>query len=135
MTNFFLYIAWIILYGLCAGLGCIGAPTGWLYGLCIAASILFFLPPALLLHRADKRSDRKTITKILFISLAWLTVTLLLIICNILSIGASELAGTILHYLLVVCTAPMICGQIWLLIIFFWACLMSASIKLLKKTK
>ena len=135
MTNFFLYIAWLILYGICAALGCIAAPTGWLYGLCILCGIAFFLPPAVLLYRASKTGERKTPARILTISLIWLAVTPIMIISNILSVSVSELAGTILHYLLVVLTVPMVTVQFWVLGIFLWACLMVVSIRLLKKRK
>lgn len=135
MTNLILYITWFILYGLCAALGCIAAPTGLLYGLCIVSALLFFLPPAILLHRAKKISDRKAPKRILFISLTWLAVSLIMIIANILSVGATAQAGKTLHYLLVVLTAPMVCGQSWVLSIFLWACLMAVSVQLLKKKK
>ena len=135
MTNLFLFIAWCVLYVLCAGLGCIAAPTGLIYGLCILASLLFFVPPAILLHRAIKTGDQRTVKHIVRISVIWLIVTPMMIICNFLSVGASALAGTILYYLMIVATSPMICGQIWVLSIFLWACLLMAGLQFLRKKK
>ena len=50
MNNKILFALWGVLFILCAGLGFLPEATGWT----TAAAILFFLPPALLLHKGDK---------------------------------------------------------------------------------
>ena len=133
MTNFFLYIAWLILYGLCAALACIPSSTGVLYGICILCGLLFYVPPTILVHRASKQGDKKTLRTVFFISIAWLVMAMIMIVCNILSVGATELAGTVLHYLMVVLTVPMVTLQFWVVAIFLWACLMVVCFQQLRK--
>jgi hypothetical protein len=41
--------------------------------------------------------------------------------------------GNLLHILLIIVSAPMVCGQYWVLSLFLWACLMIWAQKLLKK--
>ena len=136
MGNTFLYIAWGVLYGVCAGLGLISGAEGAARVLMILFGLLFFVPPFLLLRQAGRQGNRKALKLIRGLSLAWLIVTPVLIIVNILSVSFSALAGTVLYYLLVLLTAPMVCGQIPIVSIFLWAILMAASwMKLSKKPK
>ena len=93
-----------------------------------AAAVLFFLPPAWLLYRAD----RETAQLIRNLSALSLGVTLVTLILNFVLAVSSEFLGTVLHYILVVVSAPMICSGYWVLSLFLWACLLMAS---LKKTK
>ena len=123
-----LFVLWGVLFILCAGLGFIPAPAGALKGLMTALSVLFFLPPALLLWK----TDRETAILIRNLSLLSLGVTLVTLILNFVLAVSSEFLGTVLHYVLVVVSAPMICSGYWVLSLFLWACLLMAS---LKKTK
>lgn len=131
MVNTFLYIIWALAYLICGALGAL-LPGHWVG---IPASILFFLPPAILLYRAKISGDLKTIRNIRVLSLVWLGTTALLLILNILSVALSAMAGDILYYTMVILTSPMVCGQYWLLSIFLWACLQTVCAKLQKQTK
>ena len=55
-----------------------------------------------------------------------------LILNFVLAVG-SETLGDVLHSVLTIVSAPMICSGYWVLSLFGWACLLMVSIKLLKK--
>ena len=124
-----LFVLWGILFILCAGLGFIPAPAGAMKGLMTALSVLFFLPPALLLYRAD----RETAMLIRNLSLLSLGVTLVTLILNFVMAVSSEFLGNVLHYILVIVSSPMVCSGHWAMSLFLWACLLMVSRSLLKK--
>ena len=119
------YIAWGVLYLLGAIFPFIPEPE-WLG---ILTCLLFFVPPAVLLYR------RESIRLIRNISIGWLSATVFLLVLNILSVTMTELAGTVLYYMMAVISSPMLCGGNWLVSMFCFACLLIVSQKLLKKTK
>lgn len=129
MKKSILYPLWGVLFILCAGLGFIPAPEGILSALLTAASVLFFLPPTLLLLTASKQGDRDTRQLIRNLSLASLSLTLLLLIANFSLALRSEALGTFLHYALTIVSAPMVASGHWALSLFLWACLLMASWK------
>ncbi len=135
MSNTFLYIAWGVLYAVCAGLGFIPSPDGVALGLMILFCLLFFLPPVILLRRAIQENNRKTLVLIRNLSLIWLITATVLLVLNILSVMFSALAGQVLYYFLILLTSPMICGQYWVLSLFLWACLLIVSWQQLRKIK
>ena len=120
----YIFIAWGVLYLLGAVFPFIPEPE-WLG---VLTSLVFFIPPALLLYR-----DRTTARLIRIFSITWLAVTVFLLVLNILSVSMTEMAGTALYYALAVLSSPMICGRNWLIALFGWACLLVVSSKILKK--
>lgn len=127
MKNKSLLAIWGIFYIICAGLGFIPEPEGTVRIFLTAISILFFVPPAILLFDAFSAGDEKTIRLIRLLSALSLALTLVLITANFLAaLGASWL-GTLLHILLVIGTAPMLCSNYWVLSLFLWAVLLVAS--------
>ena len=130
MNKKILFAIWGVLFLLCAGLGFIPEPQGAAKGLMTALSVLFFMPPAVLLYRCD----RDTSLLIRNLSLLSLGVTLVTLILNFILAVSSEFLGTVLHYILVVVSAPMICSGYWVLSLFLWACLLMASLKMQKKS-
>ena len=54
MNKKVLFVLWGVLFILCAGLGFMPEPQGALKILMTALSVLFFLPPAVLLYRSDR---------------------------------------------------------------------------------
>ena len=124
---------WGGLFVLCAGLGFIPEPEGAAAALLTVLSVLFFVPPALLLHQANKDADTHTIALIRNLSMLSLILTAVVLILNFLSATGGEFVGNVLHYLLVIVSAPMICSGYWALSLFLWACLLSISRKRLKK--
>ena len=127
MKNKSLLAIWGIFYIICAGLGFIPEPEGAVRIFLTAISILFFVPPAILLFDAFSAGDEKTIRLIRLLSALSLALTLVLLTANFLAaLGASWL-GTLLHILLVIGTAPMLCSNYWVLSLFLWAVLLVAS--------
>ena len=129
MNKKILAVLWGGLFIVCAGLGFIPEPEGTVQFLLTALSLLFFLPPALLLYRAD----RNTALLVRNLSLLSLGITLVTLILNFVLAVGSETLGNILHYILVVVSAPMVASGYWVLSLFLWACLLMVSLNILKK--
>ena len=127
MNNRFLFALWGALFILCAGLGFIPEPTGAVALLLTAVSVLFFLPPAVLVWQGRKAHDRALLALIRNLSIASLSLSVLLLIANFLTAFHSQLLGDILHGVLVVVSSPMICSGHWAMSLFFWACLLISS--------
>ena len=127
MKSQFLYALWGALFILCAGLGFIPEPAGVLRVLLTGLSILFFLPPAVLVWKGRREKDRMALSLVRNLSIASLSLSVLLIIANFLTVFRSELLGNILHGVLVVVSSPMICSGHWAMSLFFWSCLLIAS--------
>ena len=127
MKNQFLYALWGALFILCAGLGFIPEPAGALSALLTGLSILFFLPPAVLVWKGRREKDRQGLMLVRNLSIVSLGLSATLIIANFLVAFRSELLGDILHGVLVVVSSPMICSGHWAMSLFFWACQLIAS--------
>lgn len=123
MKKTFLYAAWCVLFLLCTVLGFVEEPSGWVRVLLTALSVLFFLPPALLVRSAKKEKDAATVALLGKLSVLSLGLTALLLVGNILSALGSETLGIFLHVLLTVVSCPMICSGYWFISLFLWACL------------
>ena len=118
---------WGIFYIICAGLGFIPEPEGAVRIFLTAISVLFFVPPAILLFDAFSAGDSQTIRLIRLLSALSLALTLVLLTANFLAALGSGWLGTLLHVLLVIGTAPMLCSNYWVLPLFLWAVLLVAS--------
>lgn len=130
-----LFALWGAFFILCAGLGFIPEPAGFLKGLLTALSVLFFLPAAVLLADAKRNRDRQTAVLIRNLSAGSLGLTLLVLVANFLSLGAGDAVGDGLYAVLVIVSSPMICSGYWLLSLFLWACLLVVSLDILKNKK
>ena len=135
MSKRILYIAWALMYALCAGLGFIPNPKGMTYAILFIVALLFFIPPAILTYRAIKNKDIPEIKRLRNISLIWLILTLILLALNFLSVMFTEAAGLFLQGCLTVLSSPMICGRVWVVSIFLWGCLLSATWQEMHKYK
>lgn len=135
MKKSILYPIWGGMFILCAGLGFIPAPEGVLSALLTAASVLFFVPPALLLYAAAKQGQRDTLKLIRNLSLVSLILTLILLVANFSLALRSETLGVFLHYALTIVSAPMVASGHWALSLFLWACLLMTSVRELKKCR
>ena len=130
-----LYALWGVLYIICGLLGFIREPNGFVTALLVLLAVGFFVPGAVLLYRGYKTRDPAKIKAICTISLAWLCMTLVLLVFNFLTAGATEVTGDMLYGFLVILSAPMYCGQAWVLSMFLWACLLMSGLSCLKKIK
>ena len=126
------FALWGGMFALCAGLGFIAEPVGLLKALMVLLSLGFFVPGFLLLRDARRRGDRNTLALIRNLAALSLLTTLILLIANFLSVMAGEILGSILYYVLIIVSAPMICSQYWAVSLFLWACLMIAAGRYLK---
>lgn len=122
-----LYLIWLGLYILCAGLGFIYERNVFLHILLSLAAVGFYIPGILILCRGIRCGDKKQICRIRRISLTSLLLTLLLIIANIAAVYASDTAGQILNVLLHLVSVPMACFYLRGIGLFFWACLFVSS--------
>ena len=103
MNKKVLFVLWGVLFILCAGLGFVPEPqSAWKVAMTVL-SVLFFLPPALLLYRAD----RDTVLLVRNLSALSLGVTLVVLILNFVLAVSSETLGNVLHYILVVVSCPL----------------------------
>ena len=130
-----LYALWGVLYIFCGLLGFIREPNGFLMAVLVLFAVGFFVPGAVLLYRGYREQNPGKIKIIRNISLIWLGMTLVLLVANFLTAGAAEITGDLLYGFLVILSAPMYCGQFWIMSLFFWACLLMASLSCLKKRK
>lgn len=133
MNNQKISMIWAFLYGACAALGFIPNPVGALSGFMIVLSVAFFIPPAVLVYRSIKNRDFLLLKKLRYLSLIWLGLTTVMVSLNFLSVEASEAAGKVLYWLLILVSSPMICSQTWIVPIFLWGCLLTVCLQYREK--
>lgn len=127
MRKKILYIVWACLYILCVGLGTLSKPGAFGTAVLVLIALGFFVPGVLLLVDAVKQQDQAGLLRIRVICLCSLVLTAVFLIANILSARASVQTGRVLHDLLQLVSAPMMCGQYWWISLFCWACLLMGS--------
>lgn len=122
-----LWLLWGVFYIICAGLGFIPEPSGMVRAMLFLLALLFFVPPAVLLHEARRAADRETLRRLRRIAAASLGLTLALLIGNILAALGGTALDTPLHIALGLVSAPMFCSNYWVVSLFLWAVLLMAS--------
>ena len=135
MKNDKLYMIWVGMFILCAILGFIPEPEGLLKALLVLSAALFFVPGGILVCRAAKAGDRKTLSAVRNLSALSLGATLVLLVINLMSVTAAEVVGDLLYGLLVIVSAPMVCSRYWAASMFAWACLLFVSLSQLSRIK
>ena len=128
MSAKLLYAVWGGLFILCAALGFIPEPSGAARGLLTALSVVFFLPPFLLLRKARQEGNRTAAALVRNLSAASLGLTLLVLVVSVLTAAGPELLGNVLHGMLVIISSPMVCSGYWVLSLFLWACVLMVSL-------
>ena len=127
MKTKILYLIWLCLYILCAGLGMI-AQRDLLGNLVLTLiSFIFFIPGIVLLYKGITEQDKKILKTVRSVSLISLLLTLSLIVLNILLVFSGEAAGQTLNDILILVSAPMFCCFVRGLSPFLWACLFISS--------
>ena len=129
MRNKNLWLVWLYLFGFGCVLGFVPNPTGLVKALLVLLAVGFFIPGGLLLHRADRR----TAGWIVFISAASLVLTTVSVILNFASVLMAKVWGTVLYIVMGIVSTPMLCGQIWIISLFGWACLLAVGVLKLSK--
>ena len=127
-----LFSLWAVLFILCAGCGFIPSPEGLSLTLMTVLSLIFFLPPAMILYDAGRSKDVSSLRLIRNLSALSLGCTLLLLVLNFLAAFSSGTLGSFLHYILIIVSSPMICSGHWAMSLFLWACLLTASVNFLR---
>lgn len=119
---------WGALYILCAALGFVTNATGGLKFALVLLSVLCFLPGAMLLAEGYRKGNRKTVMAVRWICLASLVLTVVLLVVFFLCAAfASEAVVDAVFVLLSLFSTPMMCAQYWVLSLFLWGCLLSAT--------
>ena len=126
-----IYVVWAVWYVICLCLSLGKTPIGWAKAPFVLVGLLFYVPPFYLLF-LDKK-NKKTVKLLRGISTASLVVFAVLYALNILSVNWSVTTGRVLYYLLAVFSAPILCGQFFVLGLFLWASSLWTCILLLKK--
>lgn len=121
-----LLFAWGGMFLLCTLLSLIPTPSAGLKTVMVILGVLFFVPPLLL----RLQNQPKTTRLLFYISLSSLILTFLTLLVSILSaIGSSETVGNILHYVLLVVSAPGTAIGSPAFSMFLWACLLFSCLK------
>ena len=128
-----LFIGWGMMYVTCASLSFVLNPPQVLLGFMVLLAVGFFIPPAVILYRAIPREHWAPVRFVRNLSLGILIATLVTLIANILSVGASRTVGDVLFGVLILASTPVVCGQSWVIGLFGWAMLWTVSRKALKK--
>ena len=128
MKKWILYGFWVVQFILCAILGLLYNVNAAGQVLQTVLGILFFVPPTVLLIDAIRSKDRAELMRIMIISGVSLVATLVMLIANVLSVGASEAVGLAFHYILAVVSTPMFCVRYWIVSLFLWACLLMGTL-------
>lgn len=127
-----LFALWGGFFIVCAGLGFIPERSGVPAFVLTAVSVAFFLPPAMLIYTAGKTGDSHTLKLTRNLAALSLALTLALLVANVLSAVGPESLGTVLHVMLVIVSAPMVCSGYWALSLFLWACVLMGSLSALR---
>lgn len=135
MKNKHVYGIWGCLFIICALLGFIPEPDGFVKILLILAAAAFFVPGWILYYRGVNSADLTTLRSICTICLISLGSTLLFLVLNFLSAGNPNLSGAFLYGLLILFSSPMVCAQYWIASLFMWSCLFIASLSAIGKAK
>lgn len=134
MKKWILYGIWGCLYIFCAALGyAVTQPSDLQIFALVTLSLLFFLPPMLLLVDARRQQDKKTLLTLRWISGLSLLLTLIFLVANVASALGSDAMGNALYELLILVSVPMICSQHWFLSLFLWACIFFATLSRKRK--
>lgn len=114
------YYVWLGLFLITAAMGFVPEQAGAMRVLRLALTVLFFLPPLVILRKGTERDAKR----IFALSASSLCLTVVTIIISVICARGSAGLGNFLHGVLVIVSAPMICGGVWVLSLFLWACLM-----------
>ena len=123
---------WAGMYLLCAVLGFLPPQEGGNRVLLVILALLFFAPLGWVLWLSLHSGDLQTIKRLLLLSAVSLGSTMVLIVLNFLSVLGPDWLGDFLYFLLIALSAPMLCGQYWVLSLTLWAILLWSSLLALR---
>lgn len=124
---------WVCLYILCVGLGTVESVQGFGKILFVLTALIFFLPGVYLLYLGHRERSRSCLLVVRIAAICSLVLTVGIFSANVIAVTASAQVGKNLYDILNVVSAPMFCSQYWILSLFCWSCLLSASFVKWKK--
>ena len=127
MKKKLLYILWGCMAVLCIGLGTLETEDLLLQIPLAALSVMFFVPGGFLLYDAITGGDRKEVLRIRWISIASLALTVISLLAFTMTAAVGAAAADLLYDVLILVSCPMVCSQYWLISLFLWSCLLSAT--------
>ena len=124
-----LYQLWAGLFALTAVLGLAfpGVPNAAGQFFLALVSVVFFLPPWAVLTKAKAEGCRHHLLLVRWLALANLVLTLVLFCAGILSLPYGEWLGNLIHVLMTVLCAPLVCSNYYALPMVLWAMLFYGS--------
>ncbi len=135
MSKKVLYPVWAVIFAICAGFGFVPEPAGAAKVCCTLLSLLFFVPPAVIVYLGWKERDFSAIRLVRNLALGSLAATLVVLVVNFMTLAVPYWVGDLVYAVLVIVSAPMVCSQTWILSLLLWAALMWTCILLLGKKK
>ncbi len=130
-----LYIGWFALYLATVVIGSIEPGNALAKAMMVLLAICFFIPPGVLLYDGLRRGDRQQVLLLRLVSSLSLGLSFVLMVVNFLSTPMSQGAGDVVYALLIVVSAPMACGQYWVVSLFAWACIWMTTMLYAPKKK
>lgn len=119
---------WLGLYVLTAVLGAfLPGAGGWLHGLMMVLSVVFFLPPVLILHRAKQEGNAHYLRLVRLLSILALVLATGFLCLAIWTAQSPAALQATVHILTAILTAPMVCSGFYALPLFLWAVLLMLS--------
>ena len=128
-----LWIIWAVAYVICTLCAFFPASDDAASGLALLLSLGFFVPPGVLIYKGVTKKWPKILRVIRNLSILSLSLTLVTILLNFLSVQLSEAWGLVLYWMLILVSTPMICSQVWVVGLFGWAVLLFTCLNYLKK--
>ena len=124
-----LYIAWAAMFLLTAVLGLAfpAVEAGALRWVLMAVSVLFFLPPWLVVAKAKAEAHPWHLRMVRTLGILSVVLTLLMLCLNLRSVGLGEFAGMALNAALTVISAPLVCSNFFALPLFLWGMLIMGT--------
>ena len=116
-------IGWVAMYVAAVAMGVFWPATA----VSTIVGIAFFVPPAVLLWDGFRSGNQKRIRCIRILSLVSLLLTMVLVSMIFVTVSSEKNIDKLMDMLLVLCAAPLMCFKAWLVSIFGWASLLSAS--------
>lgn len=121
-----LYIAWAAMAVLTMVLGFAYPNAGGIWPRLI--SVVFFIPPWMVLRRAKTEENRFHVRLVGLLSASSVLLTLVLLVLNLMSANWSESVGNALNAALTVVSVPMVCSNFFILPLFLWGTLIAGCV-------
>jgi len=124
-----LYQLWAGLFALTAVLGLLfpGVQNAVGRFFLMLISVVFFIPPWTILIRARAEGNRHHLRLVRYLALANLSLTMVLFCAGILSVRWGEATGNLIHILMTIICAPLVCSNYYVLPMLLWATLLTGS--------